>query len=544
MHRAIAAAGLLLALLAAPLAAQPPNILWITVEDMSPQLGCYGDDTVPTPNLDRLAGQGVRYTRAFSTTGVCAPSRCALITGMHPTSIGAHHMRTMTRTSAIDDITDPELLAIPTYEATPPPAVKCFTEYLRAADYYCTNNAKTDYQFATPITAWDESSGQAHWRNRPEGKPFFAVFNFTTTHESKVFQRTSPEVTDPAEVDVPPYYPDTPLVRRDIARNYDNIARMDRQVGELLEQLAADGLADETIVLFFSDHGTCLPRGKRWVYDSGTRVPLIVRYPDRREAGTTADRLVSFVDFAPSVLSLAGISIPDHMQGQAFLGERQAEPRKYVFMHRDRMDPAMDRIRAARDERFQYVRNFRPNEPYIDFLPYRDRMALMQEILRLKDADELGPEQWQFASGSKPIEELYDTQSDPHQIMNLAGDPRHYDKLAELRQAVDRSMDETGDLGHLSEPELIKRLWPPDGKQPTTARPKIELRASADGEAYELTIRCATDGASVAYRLSPDQPWQLYHRPLKVDSAERVEAQATRIGFKPSGIVRWTKSDE
>ncbi|MEX0599761.1 MAG: sulfatase, partial [Rhodothermales bacterium] len=254
-----------------------PNILWITTEDMSAQLGAYGDPVARTPHVDRLAEQGVRYTHAFGVYGVCAPNRSALITGRYPSSYGGHHMRTMTRTASIDEVTDPELLAIPTYEAVPPPELRLFPELLRRHGYYTTNNSKEDYQFNAPVTVWDESSPDAHWRNRPDpDMPFFSVVNFTITHESQVWgQSDRPLVTDPDEVQVPPYYPDTPIVRRDIAINYDNIARMDTMVGRVLQELEDDGLLDETIIFYFSDHGSGLPRAKRWVYDSGLHVPLI-----------------------------------------------------------------------------------------------------------------------------------------------------------------------------------------------------------------------------------------------------------------------------
>ena len=308
------AAFLLAALAAAP--AGRPNVLWITCEDLSPRLGCYGDDLARSPRLDRLAAQGTRYSHAFGVYGVCAPNRYCLITGRLPWSDGAGPMRTMKRTGALADVTDPELRAIPTWEATPPPQVRCFPELLRAAGYFCTNDRKTDYQFRAPPTVWDRNGKGAGWRDRPghgtpAAAPFFAVVNFTTTHESKVHRRTSPAVTDRAAVTVPPFLPDVPSVREDLARQYDNLAALDRQVGAVLDDLAADGLADDTVVMFFSDHGDGLPRHKRWVYDSGTQVPLIVRFPpghpDCNPPGGVSDRLVSFVDFAPTVLSLAGL---------------------------------------------------------------------------------------------------------------------------------------------------------------------------------------------------------------------------------------------
>jgi arylsulfatase A-like enzyme len=510
-----------------------PNILWLSVEDMSPHLGSYGDKTVPTPNIDRLAAEGVRYTNAYGTYGVCAPNRHTIITGMYPTSTGAMAMRTWTRTSAIDQITDPELLNIPVYEATPPAGVKCFPEYLRAAGYYCTNNSKTDYQFRAPVTAWDESSGEAHWRNRPDDDmPFFAVFNNTTTHESGTFQQRSPRVTDPQDIEVPPYYPDIPEVREDMAKHFDNIYAMDQWVGEKMQELEAEGLLDETIVFFFSDHGDGLPRAKRWVYDSGIKVPLIVRLPDGRGAGTVTDELVSFIDFAPTTLSLAGLEVPEYMQGQVYLGEEKAEPREYIYAFRDRMDPAPETIRAVRDKRYKYVRNYRPDLPYLGFIPYRDRAEMMQAIHELNDENKLGPEQWQFWAEKKPLEELYDTQNDPHEINNLASDPAHFEKLAELRQAHINFVEEHGDLGMIPETDLIRMLWPPDGEQPITAAPEVTVGEDS------IQINSGTEGASIAYRFSENESWKLYYEPIPLPDAEQIEAVAIRIGWKESDRVK------
>lgn len=512
--------------------AQPYNILWITCEDMGPRVGAYGDRTVPTPNIDRLAREGVRYNRAFATYGVCAPSRHTLITGMYPTSTGAMAMRTWKRTSALDKISDPKLLAIPTYEATPPPEVKCFSEYFRAAGYYCTNNSKTDYQFRDPITAWDESGKDAHWRNRPDKKmPFFAVFNNTTTHESGTFKPRSPKTCDPQTVDVPLYYPDIPSVRQDIARHYDNIAAMDKWVGQILKQLEEDQLLDKTIILFFSDHGDGLPRAKRWVYDSGIHIPLIVRWPAKKDGGTVNNQLVSFIDFAPSMLSIAGLSVPGYMQGRVFLGPDKAGPRKYIYAFRDRMDPAPERIRAVRDKQFKYVRNYRSDLPYIGFIPYRDQAAMMQDILKLQKSNQLGGDQWQFWAKSKPLEELYDLEADPHEINNLAANPQYFTKLHELRQAHLAWKAKYGDLGEIPETELIKKLWPPDGVQPVTSDPAIEIQNGV------AEISCDTQGSSIAYRLGKDGRWLLYTRPFRVRKTRLIEAQAIRLGWKKSQVT-------
>ncbi|MEM7654591.1 MAG: sulfatase [Bacteroidota bacterium] len=509
---------------------QPYNILWITCEDMSSQLGCYGDEVARTPVLDSLAELSMRFTRAFAPYGVCSPARTALITGMYPNSIGAQHMRTQRRTSAIADITDPELLAIPTYEAVPPEGVVCFPELLRRAGYFCTNNSKTDYQFATPISAWDENGRSAHWRNREAGQPFFSVINFTITHESQVWKRRKePLITDPASVEVPPYYPDHPVVREDIARNYDNIALMDSMVGQVLQELKDDGLLDRTIIFFFSDHGSGLPRAKRWVYDSGIEVPLLVRFPDGQGAGTTAEELVSFVDFAPTVLSLLDLPIPDYVQGQAFLGKAKAEPRQYIYAARDRMDPAMARRRAVRDERFKYVRSYLPEKAFIQFLPYRDRMPLMQTILQLGEAGELGPDQWQFTSQTKPEEELYDTQTDPHEIHNLADDPAYAEKLAELRAEHLHWMEEIGDLGSMPEAELIKHLWPPDGVQPEVEAPQFT---------DEGRLETKTPSASISYRNLGDTRWQLLPSTPLTASGDTLEVVAERLGWKRSDTIQ------
>ena len=319
-----------------------PNILWFSFEDTNPCYGCYGDTVARTPTLDRLAGQGCVWTNAFSTAGVCAPARSAVITGMYPISIGTHHMRTTHKNRACPEVPTPYSAVIPHY-------VKCFTEYLRAEGYYCTNNDKTDYQFTPPMTAWDECSSSAHWRNRPDPEqPFFAVFNPTRTHESGMWPEKCPSPTfDPAAMKLPPYFPDTPKVREAMARMYTNIEYNDRLFGETLQQLEDDGLAENTIVFHWSDHGP-LPRGKRWPYDSGIHVPMIVRWPGHLPAGALSDELVSTIDLGPTVLSLAGIPVPAHLQGQAFLGPQKRPPRTYVYASRDRHDEAYDMVRAVR----------------------------------------------------------------------------------------------------------------------------------------------------------------------------------------------------
>ena len=332
-------------------AAERPNVLWITSEDNSPYLGCYGDPLVHTPNLDRLAAQGVRYRHAFANAPVCSSARSTLITGMYASSLGVHNHRSR--------------VAIPA-------EFKLYPEHLRAAGYYCTNNSKTDYNVAHAGQPWDESSNRAHFKNRAPGQPFFAVFNFTTSHESQVAPKPGKTTfrVPPEKITLPPYHPDTPDIRRDWANYYDQLTLLDEQVGKLLAELENEGLADDTVVFYYSDHGGALPRGKRNLHDSGTRVPLIVRFPKKwshlapAEPGAWVDDLVSFVDLPVTVFSLCGVPIPGHYEGRPFLGEKKAPPREHVFLFRGRMDERYDTIRAVRDGRFRYVRNYSPHRPW------------------------------------------------------------------------------------------------------------------------------------------------------------------------------------
>lgn len=508
-----------------------PNILWLSVEDMSPWLGCYGDSTVPTPNIDRLAREGVRYANAFSTAGVCAPSRCAIITGMYQTSIGGHNMRTFN--------IYPEVKGVPrNYSIVPPAYVKAFPEYLRAAGYYCTNNVKTDYQFVAPPTVWDENSKEAHYRNRKPGQPFFAIFNSIITHESQIWSRNDhPLRVSPEKVIVPPFYPDTDSVRRDIARFYTNISEMDDWVGQKLRELEAAGELDNTIIFFWSDHGTGLPFFKREITDRGLRTALIIRYPGQQHAGTVIDDLVSFVDFAPTVLSLAGIKPPKHFQGQAFAGSFKAKkPRSFVFGARDRMDVPVDRVRSVRDDHFRYVRNFHPELPAYQDITYRLQQPLMREIIRYRDQGKLNAVQRQWFEAPRAAEEFFVIDQDPYELTNVASDPKYRKELARMRKAMDMWLEETGDLGRIPEPQLLRQMWNGKDEPPVTGDPVITSNSGM------ITIRCDTPGASIGYQLleageSPSGQWQVYTGPFN-KSGKRVAAIAQRIGYELSdGVI-------
>ncbi len=467
--RFVAAATLTLAFVSTGAATvRPPNILWLSTEDISPHLACYGDPHALTPQLDQLAAEGTLYTRAFATAGVCAPSRSAIISGLYQSSLGTQHMRSQVRV---------------------PEGVELFPSYLRRAGYYTANNEKQDYQIdeSDPALAraWDDSSRQAHWRNRPDpGQPFFAVFNYGGTHESGIandakYRRITAKLPpghrqDPAALTtLPPYYPDTPVSREDWKRNYELISTLDAWAGDLIQQLKDDGLYENTIIFFWSDHGVGLPRAKRWLYDSGTRVPLIVRVPERYRPsgktipGATDGRLISTLDLAPTVLALAGVPLPAHFQGQPFLGSQSTVPRDYVYAARDRMDERYDIIRTVRDQRFRYLRNYKPFKTYYQYMNTAEEGATMAELRRLHEAGRLDPVTGFYFSPAKPVEELYDTEVDPHEIHNLAGDPRYASVLERLRAAHLQWVVDTRDLGLIPEPLLDLRDEQPGGRYGT-----------------------------------------------------------------------------
>ena len=432
---------------------EQPNIVWISCEDISPHLGCYGDPHAITPNLDKLAQEGTRYTNAFTTAGVCAPCRSAIITGMYQNSIGTHHMRC---------------------NATLPTWLKPFPVYLREAGYYCTNNSKTDYQFSKPAKKeiWDICGAKGHWKNRPQkSQPFFAVFNFTGCHESGIASESKyKSVTEdllpsqrqnPKELTtLPPYYPDTTITREDWKRNYELITAMDAWAGDLIQQLKDAGEYDNTIIIYWSDHGVGLPRAKRWLYDSGTHIPLIIRVPEKFQKSldisslATDNQLISAVDFAPTVLNIAGIDPPSYLQGRAFLGLHLSPPRKFVYGARDRMDERYDIIRTVRGPQYRYIRNFEPLKPYYQYMNTPEKGATMQEIRKKEASGQLDPVMALFSANEKPVEELYDTHADPFEIHNLADDPAFSQRLSEMRHALSEWQNEIGDVGLIPEAEI------------------------------------------------------------------------------------------
>lgn len=523
-----------------------PNILWIVTEDISPTLAMYGDHIAKTPVLDKLAQGSIIYDNAYSPVGVCAPTRSSIITGMYPTSIGTMHMRTGKDTSGwgkrvyeknpVPKRLDIENNEIPQYSSVIPSEVKCFTEYLRAVGYFCTNNSKTDYQFASPITAWDENGNNAHWRNRNENQPFFSVFNINLTHESKIWGHSNKPLTvDPKSVKVPPYQVDSEIARKDIARHYSNIELMDIAIGKIIAQLKDDGLYENTIIFFYSDHGGPLPREKRAIYDSGLKVPLLIKNVNSTTIGRS-DQMISLIDLGPTLLSIAEINPPNYLQGNAFMGKYSKTENSYIFGSSDRFDGFTDRSRAIRTKEFLYVKNYFPDLIKYKDLAYRKQISMMRELLELNEKNELNTEQ-SIWFGTKTAEELYDVKKDPYQLHNLALSKDYKKTLDALRKIYTKHQKNNVDLGEISELNLLNGMWP-NLVQPKTKSPIISYNNN------KIELSCNTKGASIAYLISDnsnekytyDSHWKLYSDPINVSKQNYLYIIAERIGFTESDI--------
>jgi arylsulfatase A-like enzyme len=471
-----------------------PNILWITSEDHGPHMGCYGDAFATTPNIDRLAAKGMIYLHCWSNAPVCAPARTTLISGLYPPSTGAEHMRSM----------------VPY-----PRGMKMYPQYLREAGYYCTNNAKEDYNIEKPGDVWDVSSRMGHWKNRPAGKPFFAVFNSEKSHESKIRVRPHKAVHDPAQVRIPAYHPDTPETRRDWAQYYDVVSQADADAGIRLKELDDAGLTEETIVFYYGDHGSGMPRSKRWPYNSGLHVPLVVYIPEKfkhlaspeYKPGAKSERLVSFVDFAPTLLSLARVRPPESMQGHAFLGEFQTKPQPYIYGFRGRMDERYDCVRSVTDGRYVYLRHYMPHKIFGQHVSYMFQTPTTQVWKKMHDEGKLTAAQDIFWNRKAP-EELFDLQTDPDEVRNLANSPAHQEILKKLRTAQQELAARIIDVGLLPEGEIHSRS---QGRSP--------YDMARDGHSYPFQRVFAT--AEAASALKPEAVPALKSALRDEDSAVR-----------------------
>ena len=478
-----------------PVQQELPNILWLTSEDNSPMLGCYGDPLATTPSLDKLAEAGFLYTHAYANAPVCAPSRNTIITGVYACSAGNENMRSYYSKSAI---------------------IRLLPEYLREKGYYCTNNDKQDYNFAkVESDGWNESSKSAHYKNRKPGQPFFAVFNCGISHESCLHRPDSSVPRhDPAKVQLPPYHPDTKAIRTDWARYYDYIEKMDAWVGDKLKELDEAGLSENTIVIYYGDHGGVLPRSKRYVYETGTRIPFIIRIPEKFKKlypaaapGSKIDRLISLVDLLPTMLSIADIPVPGYLQGHAFLGPSRTADPSYVHMFRGRMDERIDMSRAVRDKQYRYIRNYLPYRIYGQHIGYLWKAPSMRSWEAEYVAGRCNEVQSRFFR-PKPVEELYDTEKDPWEVNNLAGKPAYQAVLLRMREENSQWMKEIRDAGFIPEGE-VKRI---SDKQPvydymrSGQQPVDELIAVSDlanfataKDIFKLTQSLKSTNAVIRY---------------------------------------------
>jgi arylsulfatase A-like enzyme len=507
-----------------------PNVLWLVSEDNDPLLGCYGDRLARTPTLDKLASEGVLFERCFAQP-VCAPSRFTLITGMYAAGCGpAQHMRAQGK--------------IPAW-------LNGFPTLLRQAGYYTSNNAKTDYNAPIDVRkAWDECGRKAHWRKRPDAeRPFFSVFNHEVTHESCLFPPEELPLgftpTDPAKVRVPPYQPDTPEIRADWARYYNHMALLDAQIAAKLDDVKRAGLADNTIVFYYADNGGVLPRSKRFLQQSGTRVPLIVYFPPKwrhlapAAPGSRISQPVSFVDFAPTVLSLAGVKVPAYMQGRAFAGPARGAPNEFVFLTRDRMDERYDIVRSVADQRWLYIHNFRPDVPYVEPLAYMFRARGYQSWARAAAEGRLTPATSQFW-GQKPTEELYDMAADPDNVHNLAGAPAHRATLARMRAALRQRAVEIRDNGFLPEGSALEGY---DASHSPGAYPIERVFDLAEVASTRNPANLAKLIAALDDAREPVRWWAAQGCVMLGPQAAPAEAALRRRLADPSGAVQVAGAD-
>ncbi|ALE73562.1 sulfatase [Pseudonocardia sp. EC080610-09] len=533
-----------------------PNIVWISTHDINPHLGCYagvypGAEQARTPNLDALADGGMRFDRAFAAAPICGPSRSAIMTGCFPTAIGTMHMRT---------------------KAVMPPQVRFVTEYLREAGYYATNNWFTDFQTSTPPSAFDDCSPSAHWRNRPDGVPFFAAFHSLVTHESRLygddeqFEARIPHVGPedrhhPDDVVLPPYHPDTPAFRTTWARYLDLITEMDHWVGGLLDELESDGLAGSTLVVFWSDHGAGMPRAKRWLHDSGLHEPLIMRWPGHLAPGAVHGDPVHLMDLAPTMLQVCGAGVPPSMHGVPLLGPDGSlvdRPNDYVFAGRDRMMEIEDHSRSARDDRHRYVRHTHPGRPPMPHSEYPDALGTWAELRRLARDESaqrtqgeprtlLTPAQRALVGPEKPAEELYDLDADPHELRNLAGLPEYEAILARFRAAVDGWLARHGDAAGQDEDDLLA-AWRPAGewevvavpvpgpdRVPVSPTPGACVVWTDEPPAPQATGRGAGD--DVGLPPQDGRHWRIHCAATPPPTGRRVWVKACRPGFVDSAEV-------
>ena len=443
-----------------------PNIIWITIEDQSQYLLPFnGNNDISLPNLEKISRESIVFQNMYATYPVCAPARSSIITGMYPNSIGTHNMRTMAygsyiKTGKLGERNENEkVLGIPRYSSKLAESIKTFPHILRENGYYTYNKSKGDYNFIINDSTW--TSYRSEIDLKEINKPLFAVYNFDITHESRMWSRDKEKlVVNPNDIKfIPPVFPDDSIVRHSMAVNYSNLYEMDKQVGELIKNLKNEGLYENSYIFFYSDHGGPFPRHKRAIYETGTKVPFFVKLPKGNKENVDINQLLSFVDLAPTVLSLAGIDIPGEYQGLAFLGKfKSKKNREYLFTSSDRFDENPDRIRAVRNKKFKYIRNYFPENSHALDVEYRTQMALMRHLTSLNLQNKLSEKYNLWFRVPKLAEELYDLELDPFELNNLSNETKYDKELKNLSQVLDNWLEEIDDLGRIPEKELVKMI--------------------------------------------------------------------------------------
>ena len=495
-----------------------PNILWIVCEDQSLFFSIYGDSTAHTPNIEQLAKDGTIYENCFTTSPVCSPSRSSLITGMYPTTIGTQHMRAYKKDKK-NKINKHNQL--PFYSALAKKDYKFFTEILRANGYYCTNNSKEDYNMAKSPLAWDESSDKAHWRNRNKSQPFFSVFNFNITHESRIWKNSKVhEENEIEKINLPKIFPDNSEIKNDFLTNYKNIESLDNRIGNIIQQLKDDGIYDNTIIFFYSDHGGPFPRYKRSIYDTGIQCPLVIKWLNKQSERN--NQMVSFIDFAPTLIDLAALKIPDYMEGVSFYKKDQ---RNYIYASSDRFDEFSDSRKCVRNKNFKLILNIDTITPIGKAVNYRKQMKTMQVIDSMNKNNILDGYFNSWYQPGKEEYEFYNISNDPLELINLISDSSYFNDISKLKTQL-HNWTEASDYGNMSEKNMIEEMFSKDFKPMKLNNPSV--KKSDEG----VVIYSNNSGASIGYRTNKNQSWKIIENGDQIVSKNTFELLMFKPGYE------------
>ena len=490
------------------------NIIWLVCEDQSLFFSSYYDSTANTPNINELASNGIVYNNFFAVSPVCSPSRSSIATGMYPTTIGTQHMRAYRKNKgSINSKTN-----LPIYSAVPKRKVQFFTENLRKMGYYCTNNSKEDYNMEMSPLAWDESNKNAHWRNRNENQPFFSVFNFNITHESKIWSNYKKHSSDEInKIILPPFFPDNNTIKNDFVTNYKNIEKLDEQVGEIINQLKEDGLYKNTAIFFFSDHGGPFPRYKRSIYDSGLKCPLIIKWTETKKE-IRNNQMISFIDLAPTILELTKSEINYKMEGVSFYNQNN---RDYIFAATDRFDEYTDKRRCVRNKGFKLIINCDTNSSTMKPVSYRQNMKTMRILDSLNDLKKNTISMDSWYKKTKPKYELYNIVNDPNELNNLYTNKDYDSVFYELKNKLNNWIDES-DYGNLTEKQILEEMWP-NGVKPKLKEPSIIQKDNG------INIISNNNNSSIGWRNDKTENWKIYLKDEIINPENIFEI----IVFKP-----------